>query len=190
MRRLERWGRLWATWCPRPLSPRICLFWTPHINGIIRSLRLCLFHSQLSWDSFMWQCILVFWSSVWLSSIPLCGSFPFLPTRQLMDTGVVSSFGCHGECRCEHWCASLCGWVFVSFALIDSGTGIKALPCLLLWAPFTGLLGRRLLYSQSPCVSTGPAPHSCPIPAVKEPKNLSNRHNQKTNAILTDPQSY
>lgn len=76
------------------------------------------------------------------------------------------------------------------FALVDSGTGIKALPMSSALGPSQGLLGRRLLYSQSPAFPQALHPYSSPIPAVKEPKSRSNRHNQKTNAVLTDPQSY
>ena len=58
------------------LSPKICLFWTFHINGNIQSVILCvclLSHSIL-FSEFIVSCFIkksVFYSFLWLNNIPL-----------------------------------------------------------------------------------------------------------------------
>lgn len=120
---------------------------------------------------------------------PLCGSTAFSVCSSADGHSPASSLGCHKDRRCEHWCASLCGCVSCLFARVNSGTGIKALPMSSTLGPSQRLLGWRLVWSQSPAFPQDLCPPSSPIPAVKEHKSPSYRHNQKTNAVLTDPQS-
>ena len=126
----------------------------------------------------------------WPGSGPSCGSTAFLSARQLTGPRPAPSLGCHKDRRCGCWCASLCGCVFVSLCPCKLWHRHQGSPHVVHSGLFTAAPGVEAGLVTEPRVSTGPVPTLLSRPAVKEHKSPSYRHNKKTDAVLTDPQSY